>query len=179
MSKLSKILSTSIEKGRLISKVKRLGSNDSLTAFNIQPPGIDARSIKGMKAVYMETANDSEAVIVGYINENPKAGEGETRFYSVDSDGVEKNYIHILSDGTIEIGGNADNMVRYSKLEDAFNELKADFNDLVSKYNSHIHITTATVGATAVPGVISPTVSVDVPSIANILPAKIDEVKTS
>jgi len=179
MPKFTKLLSTLINAKRLITKVLGLGANDSLTAFNIQPPGLDARPIKGMRAVFMDTGNDSEPVIVGYINENSKAAEGEMRLYSVDSNGLEKNYIWIFNDGNIQIGGSADNMVRFSKLQVAFDELKADFNDLVSKYNSHIHITTATVGATAVPGIISPTTSVDTPSTADITAAKIDEIKTS
>lgn len=173
---ISKILSSSIKKSRLMLKILRSGSKDSLTPFNASPFGVDARPIKGMKAVYMETANDDEPVLIGYINENSQAGIGEVRFYSLDSDGNEQNFIHIKNDGEIDIGGLADNMVRYSKLEDGFNELKTDFNNLVTKWNAFANF--------YVPG--GPTTqglpisaSAASASSASIADAKIDEIKTS
>ncbi len=176
---ISKIIDSTIEKLTLILKVVGMGNNDSKTPFSALPFGVDSRPINGLKAVYMETENDTEPILIGYINKNCKADKGEVRFYSLDSDGNEKNYIHLIKDGNIEIGGDADNMVRYSKLQDGYNELRDDLNAFIVKYNAHIHITTATVGATPVPGVISPTATTETPSTASIADAKIDEIKTS
>ena len=173
---ISQILSSTIEKSRLILKILRSGSKDSLTPFSASPFGIDARPIKGMKAVYMETANDDEPVLVGYINENSKAGIGEVRFYSLDSDGNEKNFIHIKNDGKIDIGGSGDNMVRFSKLEDGYNELKTDFNNLVTKWNAFAGAYLP--GGPTVQG-LPPSASTASSSSATIADAKIDEIKTS
>ena len=81
-------------------------------------------------------------------------------------------------DSTMEIGGSSDNMVRYSELQSAYNQLKSDFDNLVNSYNTHIHVTTATVGATAVPGVLLPTTATETPSSGDISGAKIEEIKT-
>lgn len=81
-------------------------------------------------------------------------------------------------DQTIDILGNADNAVRFSELKSAYDELRDDLNSLISSHNVHIHLTTATVGATAVPGVISPTGSAVAPSTGDISAAKINEIKT-
>jgi len=83
------------------------------------------------------------------------------------------------NDTVWEINGNADFAVRFGALETAYNQLKSDFDTFVTTYNSHIHITTATVGPTAVPGVISPTVSTGSPSTGDISGAKVDNIKVS
>ena len=176
---ISKIIDSTIEKLILVLKVVRMGNNDSLTPFSALPSGIDSRPINGIKAVYMETGNDAEPVLIGYINQNCKAKKGEVRFYSLNSDGDEENYIYLLNGGFIEIGGDADNMVRFSKLEDGYNKLKDDLNAFITKYNAHIHVTTATIGLGPAVGIISPTTSTETPSSASIADAKIDEIKTS
>jgi len=107
------------------------------------------------------------------------AESGETRFFSTDDNGTLKNYIWLKKTGNIEIGGSSDNMVRYSKLEQAFNQLKSDFNNLVIAYNTHIHPVPNAVPLAPGPVVTTPTVSSGSPSTANILPAKINEIKTS
>lgn len=48
-------------------------------------------------------------------------------------------------------------LVKIEDLTQKLNSLVNDFNAFVAKYNSHIHITTATVGASVVPGILSPT----------------------
>ena len=121
---------------------------------------------------------DGQGFVVGYFNANQKAEVGEFRTFATDADGVEQFYTWMKSNGTMEIGGSVDNLVRYSELETAFNQLKQDFDSLVTAYNSHIHITSATVGPTPVPGVIAPTTSTGQPSSADITMSKIEEIKT-
>jgi hypothetical protein len=66
----------------------------------------------------------------------------------------------ISCDGNIEInGGKNEGLVIIQKLTDKLNGLQNTINSFVKAYNAHIHVTTATVGATGVAGVISPTVS--------------------
>lgn len=175
---LTKVDSTEIKDELREVKVLRLGDKDVQTANEVSPFGIDSNPLKDMIAIYGETSNNGDTVIVGYLNKNRLAQIGELRIYSTDDKGAEKFYTWLKNDGTMEIGGDTDNMVRYSELETAFNELKSDFNDLVAKFNSHIHITTATVGSTPTPGVISPTTTTATPSAADITPSKIEEIKT-
>lgn len=62
-------------------------------------------------------------------------------------------------------GGKLNGLVIIQKLTDKLNELKDTVNDLISKYNAHIHVTTATVGTGPV-GVLSPTESTATPAKA-------------
>ena len=77
---------------------------------------------------------------------------------------------------TVEVNGKDDFAVRFNKLKEAFDQLKTDHDNLVTLHNTHIHITTATVGATAVPGILSATVSAGSPSTADMTAAKVDNV---
>ena len=131
--------------------------------------GDDSAPLKNMTAIFADTSNIGEPVIIGYLNKNQIATEGEKRIFSVDpATGNLSFAIHLRTDGTCEIGGNIDFMVRYSALETAFNQLKNDFN-------THNHTTTATVGDSAIPGVITPPTTT---SNADISGAKIEEIKT-
>ena len=118
-----------------------------------------------MVAVYGPSSEPGKTVIVGYLNKNQLAGIGETRIYSTDSDGALKTYVWLKSDGTIEVGGNTDFMVRYSKLEEAFNELKGKFNSFANAY------VPGGPSAQGLPATVQP-------SNADITQAKIAEIKT-
>lgn len=72
-----------------------------------------------MVAVYSETAEKGKDVIVGYLNKNQLADVGESRMYATDANGNLKLYVWLKADGTMELGGTADNAVRYQKLSDA------------------------------------------------------------
>lgn len=72
----------------------------------------------------------------------------------------------INADDIIFNGGGLDGLVVIQKLTDKLNELKDTVNDLISKYNAHVHLTTATVGAGATVGTISATVSQATPAKA-------------
>lgn len=54
-------------------------------------------------------------------------------------------------------GGENGGHVKVKELTEKLNALKETVNDLVQKFNSHTHITTATVGATPTPGTIAAT----------------------
>lgn len=83
--------------------------------------------------------------------------EGDRKLYSKNN----ASFIKILSDGTIELNGNADFAV-------AFNDLKAGFDAFVGTFNSHVH----TSGGSG-----SPTTTPTVPSTDNIDASKIATVK--
>jgi len=174
-----KHLSSVIEGGRRIIKVLRKGKSDVQTAFECAPWGTDGHAPANIRAIYAKSGTKKGKVVIGYINTSQIADVGEHRNYSTDADGNVVFEIFLRNDGTAEIGGVSDNMVRYSKLEEAFNELKSDHNALVTAHNTHIHVTTATIGLGPAVGVLSITAAPEDPSTADISPAKIDEIKTS
>lgn len=165
MVEKAKVLSTETDStGRRIVKGYLLG-NTPETAFEAGPFGLDSNPVKNKIAIYAKGRENGKMFVVGYINIDQVAEVGETRLFSTDADGELKFHIWLHSDGTAEIGGNTDNAVRYSKLEEAFNELQGKFNDFVDAY---------------VPGGPS---SVGLPAVAerseaDITKAKIEEIKT-
>lgn len=86
----------------------------------------------------------------------------------LDADGLRvetsKMSVHINKEDIVFNGGELDGLVVIQKLTDKLNDLKDTVNDLINKYNSHIHTTTATVGPSAAVGVISPTTSSATPA---------------
>jgi len=166
-----KIISVSKDSiNRNLIKFLRLGTADVQETNDATPFGFDSSPVKDMVAVYAETLDKGSPVIIGYINKGLKTNPGESRIFSTDENGVFKTDIYLKNDGTIEIGGNAKNMVRFQELESGFNQLKSDLNSLISLYNSHIHPTPS--------GPSSPTISVATSSAASISGAKINEIKT-
>lgn len=154
MINLVKVLDSSIDLlNRRLVKVLRFGKSDVQTPFSVSAYGVDSNPIKDMIAVYSDTGEKGKTIIVGYINKNQLADKGELRLFSTDEVGVLKKYIWLKNDDTIEIGGDTDNMVRYSALATAFNAMLTDLN--------------AARAALALP-----------PSTADISGAKIDEIKT-
>lgn len=107
----------------------------------------------------------------------------ENKILSFDPDNIQirsddgSAFITIDTSGNILLNGNADFVTAYTDMKTAFDQLKTDLNALITAYNAHIHITTATIGASATPGVISPTVSQGTPSAADMSAAKVDNVK--
>lgn len=69
-----------------------------------------------------------------------------------------------------------DYAVQFTAMKEAFDELKSELNSLVTAYNDHIHVTTATVGTGPV-GVIAPTTSTGTPPVASMDGAKVDTVR--
>jgi hypothetical protein len=154
---LSKIKSTFFEETRRIIKTLVYGFDDIKTGYEAAPYGTDSNPIAGMVAIYAETSEKGNQVIVGYLNKNQLAGPGEHRIYSTDSDGNLKFSIWLKADGTCEIGGNTHHLTQ-------FEALKTGFDQLVSDFNAHVHASNG----------VPPTT----PSVASVNSAKIAELKT-
>jgi hypothetical protein len=191
--KVAKVISNRILGLKRLIKFFGLGKDDVQEIIQISPFGIDSVPIKDMVAVYSETSVKGESVLVGYINKSLVAQSGDFRTYSVNSSGEVQFYIWQKNNGTAEIGGNVDNMVRYSPLKDGFDQLRGDlnefketfnlhmieFNAFVAVYNGHTHNVTATGAPTGpVVGPADPSTQSETPSTANISGSKIDEIKT-
>lgn len=177
MIKIGTTISSLVNNSVRSVKALVLGKEDRRTFYESMPFGVDSVPIRGIKVVVAETSTREDKVVLGYINTNQKAESGDYRIYSLNDDGMVATDIWLKSDGTIEMGGDSDNMVRYSALEDAYNELQEKFNDLVTAFNQHVHATAAVgppVVPTPVPGIIPA-----IESTGDIEPSKIDEIKTS
>jgi len=114
MITFSKVRDFVIENGKRILKVQEYGVKTAKVASNY---GDDSQPLKNMTAIYSPTAVNSEPVIIGYINTNQVAKEGEKRIFSQSLDGSLSFAIHLKTNGTCEIGGNVDNAVRFSALQ--------------------------------------------------------------
>lgn len=162
---LVKIISTSFDSlSRRIPKFLRLGLNDVQTANEAAPFGIDSNPISGMIAIYSKTAVKGDEVIIGYLNPNQLAEVGETRLYSTDTSGSLKIFLWLKADGTIQLGGTADNAVRYIPLNQGLQDFKIAMQQELVAIAAGI----ASAGGSYSPG----TLSID------IADSKIDEITT-
>lgn len=105
MITFSKFKEAFLEAGKRILKVQQFGTK---TATEVAPFGVDANPLKDMTAIFAETSNISESVIIGYINKNQLAKKGELRLYSLDDNNSVKSFIWLKNDGTLEL--DADNI---------------------------------------------------------------------
>lgn len=159
-----KVISTEITNFVRRIKFFRMGGYDTRTANEISPYGFDSNPIKDMIGIYSDTLVNGRQVIIGYINKNQVAALGESRMFSTDDGGEVKFYVWCKNDGTLHLGGSADNLVRFSKLEQAFNDLQDKWNNFASAYSP---------GGPSIVGT-PPTAE---ESSADISEAKIDEIK--
>lgn len=161
MITLSKVRSTILENKRRIIKVFQFGAK---TALEISAFGEDSNPVENMSALYADTGEAGEPVIIGYINTEQLAGVGEKRLYSLQADKTLSTYIWLKNDETMEIGGSADNMVRYQKIDDALQSQKDKINIELTKIQAAI----VNLGGAYV----------KIPITIDTSNAKIDEIKT-
>jgi len=94
-----------------------------------------------------------------------------------EQDGETNDVINLtVGDSTLKIdtniwefnGGTLGGLAVVASLAQKYNDLKAAFESFKSNYNSHIHTTTATVGATPTPGIISATLAQETTVITTV-----------
>jgi len=170
-----KVISTELtDLSQRLVKFLRLGKSDVRTAIEVGPFGVDSNAPKDTVAAYSDTAVKGQSVIVGYVNTRQEAGVGEYRTYAVDSSGDVAFYTWIKANGTMEIGGDTDNMVRYVPVADSVNELKNSVNDLKNVFTSWTPVPND--GGAALKAAVTSWAST--PLIEDITAAKINEIKT-
>lgn len=159
------IISTSFDKfKKLVPKALRFGQDDVVTAIQSAPFGIDSNPIKGLVAVYTKTSQKGADVFLGYLNKDLLAEQGETRLFSTNESGALQTYVWLKNDGNIEMGGNADNLVRYTKLNTALQQE-------VLKINAELAKIATAIGSLGGAYVVAP-VTLDISA------AKVDKIKT-
>lgn len=164
-----KVISTKLQESKRFVKFLKMGKDDVQECNVAQPFGVDSSPVKDMTAIYAETGEIGNPVIIGYINTNQAAEVGGHRIFSTDSDGVEQIAIYLRANGIAEIGGDADFLARFNELKDGFDTLRSDHNTLVTIFNAHLHpVVGANTGFPTVTGS---------QSTASIDSAKIDSLK--
>lgn len=109
-------------------KILRYGKEDVQTSDQYLPFGIDSKPIKEQLAAQSTTKDRGSTVILGYKVISDITEEGETRIYSVDSNGDPAFDIILKTDGTCEIGGDLDNLIRFAALDTALQTFITDLN---------------------------------------------------
>jgi hypothetical protein len=161
---LTRVISTFFDDAlSRVVKVYKSGKNVH-SAKQAAPFGVDSNPIANMVAVHAATTVDGRPVIIGYVDKNLIADVGEIRIFSTNEDGDVETFIHLKNNGQIVLGGESDNAVRYSELDDGLQEFEGDINAEFVKIQTAI---------TGLGGVYS-RLNVSV----NITDAKIDEIQT-
>ena len=160
MITLSKLKSVAIEQGQRILKVLQYGPK---TANECGPFGLDSSPLENYTAIYSETANAGESLIIGYIQKTQLAKQGEARLFSLDSNGLLKAEIFCKADGTIILNGGVNSSIRYEPLNTELQKLKNDINTELLKVQTAI----TTLGGTYA----------NTPLILDITTAKSDTIK--
>lgn len=149
--------------------VKAFTINGTATAEQIAPFGDDSVPLKGMDVIYAETEADEQPVIIGCLNTNLLAAPGEKRMFAMKLNEDGKTYSQIFytwmrKDGTYEIGGDVDNAVRYTKLNEGLQEQITKMETQLTEIAAAILVA----GGSYTPGDIT----------LDISAAKINEIKT-
>jgi len=165
MARLTKVISTIVYKAkRRLVKILGLGKSDVQTPFEAMPYGDDSNPIKDMIAIHLPTGEMGKSVIVGYINKNQLAAVGEKRLYSTDAQGNEKAFVWLKNDGSVEVNGNTDNLMKYTPMNAALTKQAVDINTELAKIATAI----GTLGG----AYIAAPISIDISG------AKVDDFKT-
>lgn len=135
MATFSKYKSSILESGKRILKVFQFGAK---TAKESYPFGFDSVPLEDYTAIYLETSNASESIIVGYINKNQIAKAGEARMYAMGNDGELLGYVYAREDGSIELSGNEFNAVRFSPLNEGLKAQAILINAELTKISNSI-----------------------------------------
>lgn len=136
MITLAKVRDSFVEKGKLI--IKALTLKGAATAKQVTPFGIDSNPLGNWTAIYADTTNAGEAVILGYINKNYITEQGEIRIYSLGEDQAVKAYVYAKKDGNLELNGAEFSAVRFQNLKLATDQADSLINTELSKISAAI-----------------------------------------
>lgn len=151
-----------------------LGGNNVISPELYTSPGIDSAPMDGDYVATSSAPGNSGQSAVGTIDpvNGGVAGKGEIRVYARDEDGNTIVAIYLKKNGEILIGGDSDNMVRFSSMKTGFDTLKQECQSNFTAIAAAI----TTVAGLLVPPVTAPPY-VPVPLTATVDAAKIDEIK--
>jgi len=114
--------------------------------------GVVSRASKKTRGVKIRIGKLSIVIASYTYGVEPPENEGALKLYATDADGAEVGSHLLDNDGTHVFNDGTDWAVRYSKLEESFNELQSQHNKLQSAFDLHTHGGVETGdGSTAIP----------------------------
>lgn len=150
MIALAKYSSSVIEQGKRILKSIGIGGS-VMTTKECAPFGIDSQPPEGYTAIYANTTNNSEEVIIGYINRNQISQAGECRLYAVGVGNTVISEIYLKNNGQILMNNGNKSSVRFQDLKTAIDQQ----NTLINTQFQIISGLFSGLGLTYVPGTIT------------------------
>ena len=168
------------DKQKYICEVEFSDEEDIRTIQVMNMSGINSRPIEGHKVAIIDLGGGFEVGVCSDDEIDADLEDGETEIFSFDPDGNKLAKLKCNTDSHVVVNNGEDWGVRYSKLEEHFNELQQKHNDLVQfvsnfitvTYNLHNH-PTAPVGPVSVPS-LTGTSSSD-QSTGDISESKVDD----
>lgn len=126
---------------------------------HLEPQGIHFRAARDAGGVVVNPGGTREGallLVAGGIVPNDVISEGEGGLHFLATWKV-----FLAQDGTVHLGSHEapDFVALASKVDAELKALRDNVDALVTAFNGHTHITTATIGAGATPGVIAPPAS--------------------
>lgn len=169
-----------VRRGAKVNDIKLdTGGGFIRTGEMFGPVGDDAQPLPTDQPILIRSVGSGRYAVIGFLDPI-NAGEtepGERRIYSRSSAGAVTGYVWFKTDGTVGINGLINHAVQYEALLSAFNELRGELNAFMSVFDSHIHATTATVGASATVGIISATETPGTAAAADMSGARVASVR--
>ncbi len=161
------------DSARRIIKVFKTGLR-AFTGVETGPFGFDSNPVAGMKAIYCDTNIKGKQVIIGYIKTDQLADVGESRMFSTDQEGELKFYVWCKNDGTLHLGGSADNLIRFAQTKAVIDEIQQDIATLKNAFTTWVIVPSD--GGAALKAISASWAGT--PLEETIDSAKIDEIKT-
>lgn len=110
-------------------------SEELFEADKYQHFGFSSKAIKGTTFIPIYLSKNKRNIVT-IASKNYKIvleyNDGETILYSTDAEGIIKTKIYLKNDGTLELNGNTQSIVKG-------NELLTALQTLISEINSHTH----------------------------------------
>jgi len=126
MGKIARWLSSKVE--TYITGIIESRINERIQSILYGPAGDDSPPLPDDRCLMIKIDGSGNHIISGVICKSQGADPGEKILYSRDSNGNVQATIKLLSDGTIEINGNADFAVSWTDLNAALQGLVTAIN---------------------------------------------------
>ena len=141
-----------------------------------QSSGFHGKPQDGIECVVIDCNGNNIVIATNDYRFNIEIQKGETLVYSYDSSGILKAKLLFNASGELVLNDGTDYAIKYNELKTAFDQLKSDFNNLITAYNAHIHpVPGVLAGTVTVPS--SVTVSTGTPSTADMSSSKVAKVR--
>lgn len=114
-------------------KVEITDPDDVQTVEHMTQAGEDNCPPDGAKVIIISIGEAWKIAVCVDDGIAPEVAKGERKLYSSDGGSIQA-FVHLKKDGTIVLNSEDDNAVRFSKLKEAFDDLKQQWNTFANAY---------------------------------------------